>query len=414
MVPGLWCRVGGIRRTAVPSEPTESVIATFAESETELTLGATKRKRKRRRSPGGLGRGLARILTDTQAGSHVSDTGHSGLLQLVGGQSNAKADRIRGFVVDTALTTMAEAFSLDGVVLAAQGPPQPSGGDGGANEAARDLDEPQHAGPVSDGFDDSRHAAPGRQFADGADGTDGSEHDSEAEAVPTFLAARLPPSWAAESQVLFEIYGNLWRVLQHDFHEVGSSLLGGRLPSPVPLQEQWQIPIGRHWILISRMDDGGVPVAAVAIRKASFSPAEADAFGAVVGSVVAACSENDSKSGARALIGAGTSASLKSEGADVLAEVNADWTLGPDHPTPAGRRIGVGRGPDPVTAVARAAAKACRPRCEITFAGSSELEDVEVSIVMIRHATQGLRLGYAVREKGDYSGVAEAVFTAAG
>ncbi|MGI9597827.1 MAG: hypothetical protein ACR2QK_16805, partial [Acidimicrobiales bacterium] len=236
------------------------------------------------------------------------------------------------------------------------------------------------------------------------------------EPAPTFLAARLPPSWSAESQVLFEIYGNLWRILQNDGHRASSDLVGARLPGPIPMQEQWQIPVGRHWVLMTRMDDDGQPVAAVAIRKASFSPAEAEAFGAVVGSVVAACSDSEAKAEARRLIRAGTAASLKSEGRDLLAEVNADWQLPTeDRARPvAGRRTGVGRGPDPVTAVARAAAKACRPRCEVTFAGSSELEDVEVTIVMIRHAEQGLKLGYAVGEKGDRSAAAEAVFTAAG
>ncbi len=226
-----------------------------------------------------------------------------------------------------------------------------------------------------------------------------------------------------ETPELFEIYGNLWRVLQKDTPNVTSSLIGGRLSGsmprlPAPVPQQWQLQVGQHWVLLSRVDDGDQPVATVAIRKSSFSDAEAEAFGEVIGSIVAACSDSEAKAVARHHMRTGTSASLKSEGDDVLAEVRADWELLTDEANRTnahlGRRTGLGRGPDPVTAVARAAAKACRPRCEVAFAGSSELEDVDVSIVMIRHAEYGLRLGFAVREKGDFDGAAEAVFTAAG
>ncbi len=409
--------------------------ATFTESESELAVGATKRKRKRRRAPGGLGRGLARILTDNQAVPDEPETGTSGLLQLVGGESSAKAQKIRSFVVDTALSTMADGFSLDGVVLAVQGP-RPAGGSN-AELAGPPDNGPGHdptGAPISNGSMTDGSVAggpmPGAQplpFDNLPPPVDAAKVDSipasgpppntaadVVDGAPTFLAARLPPSWSAESQVLFEIYGNLWRILQHETDPVAPALVGARLPSPIPMQEQWQIPVGRHWVLMSRLDDGGQPVAAVAIRKASFSTAEAEAFGAVVGSVVAACSDSEEKSAARRLIAEGTSASLKTTGSEVLAEVNAEWALAPDVAASPGRRTGVGRDVDPVLAVAKAAAKACRPRCEVTFAGCSELDDVDVSIVMIKHAKHGLKLGFAVGEKGDYRAVAEAVFTAAG
>ncbi len=171
-------------------------------------------------------------------------------------------------------------------------------------------------------------------------------------------------------------------------------------------------------MLLSRIDDEAGPVAAVAIRKASFSSEESEALGAVMGSVVDACSDTESKNATRQLIRARTTASLKSEGSDLLAEVNADWERpggsGRRSGPASGRRTGVGRGSDPVTAVARAAAKACRPRCDVVFAGSSDLDGSEVSIVIVREPTHGLRLGYAVRPRGDHSGPAEAVFTAAG
>ena len=377
----------GIRRSAVSAEPTDVIATPFTESESELVVGAGKRKRKRRRSPGGLGRGLARILTDSQSGPGSKPAADSGLLQLVGAQTNARTIKVRKFVVDTALSTLADAFSLDGVVLATRPP------------AVGELEQ---------------------------------EHQT-----PSFLAATLPPSWSNDSQLLFEIYGNLWRVLRHQpeaGHPTGSTgsgsdgterdlpdedpttATGDTLTEDVTGEVDWHTTIGRHAVWMSRMDDGTQPVAIVAIREHPFSEPETQALAELLGSVVLACAEDDDRLAARQIIEQGTAVSLKSEGADVLAEVTAEWPLAPtpENADVMARRTGVGRASDPATAVARAAAKACRPRCEVTFAGESELEGSAVSIVMIRDADQHLRLGYAVRPSGDFSGAAEAVFAAAG
>ncbi len=356
----LYCQ--GIRRTAASPEPTDVMTAPFTESEADLVTGAAKRKRKRRRSPGGLGRGLARILTDSAAMQPKEDAPDSGLLQLVGGESSARAAKVRKFVVDTALATVADAFGLSGLILATT--------------------------PVADGS--------------GVIGED---------TPPTFLAATLPPSWSSDSQLLFEIYGNLWRVLKDDDPE------SYNVPERAGMERLLQIrtTIDRHHVWMARMHDGEEPVAVVAIRSEPYSPPETEAMAAVLGSVVAACADGEPLQRFRRSIQAGTSVSLKSEGADVLAEVSADWELpssAEDACAPP-RRAGVGRATDHATAVARAAAKACRPRCEITFAGTSNLDGDQVSVVMIRDANHGLRLGFAVRPIGDFSGPAEAVFTAA-
>lgn len=364
-----------------------------AKSEVEPGVDAAKRKRKRRRSPGGLGRGLARILTDNRSAPENTGAAQSGLLQLVGAEDCARSARIRDFVVETALGAIADAFSLDGVALVAQ--------------AGSDL----NGSDVND------------SDLNGSDlnSSDFNEEQSANQIVPTFLAVRLPNGWSTESPELFEIYGNLWQILRDDSSPAASSLLAGRLSGsvsklPAAMMQHWQQQVGRHWILLSRIDSGEQPVATVAIRKSSFSEPEVEAIGEVIGSVVAACSDTEATALARNRIRSGTTASLKSEGDDVLAEVRAEWVLEPDktarsEPLP-GRRTGLGRGIDPAMAVARAAAKACRPRCEVAFAGTSELEGVDVSIVMIRHPERGFRLGFAVREKGDHSGAAEAVFTA--
>ena len=164
------------------------------------------------------------------------------------------------------------------------------------------------------------------------------------------------------------------------------------------------------------MDDGRQPVAVVAIREQRFEADDSNALAQLVRSVVAACSEAPEDSLVRQTIKSETAILLKSEGAEVTAEVQASWQLadGSDPVDALPRRAGFGRASDPVNAVARAAVKACRPRCELAFAGASELDDAQVTIVMIRDSDGQLRLGYAVRPNGDHSGAAEAVFTAAG
>ncbi len=334
---------------------------TFTESEANLVSSATKRKRKRRRSPGGLGRGLARILTDS-AIQPSEDHTDSGLLQLVGGESTARAAKVRKFVVDTAVSTVADAFGLNGLILATN--------------------------PSVDGV--------------GNRGED---------IAPSFLAATLPPTWSSDSQLLFEIYGNLWRVLKDE--DSASFDAPERAGTDGPLQVR--TTIDRHHVWMARMSDGQEPVAAVAIRSSPYSRSETDAMVAVLGSIVAACGDGEPLQRLRRSIQAGTSVSLKSEGPDVLAEISADWELPATVEAVCAprRRAGVGRATDHATAVARAAAKACRPRCEVTFAGTSELDGDQVSVVMIQDADHVLRLGFAVRPDGDVSGPAEAVFTAA-
>lgn len=372
-----------IRRPAVSPQPTGAVALPRNESESELGSSAVRRQRKRKRQPGGLGRGLGRILTDSGNEGSPSTVQRSGLLQLVGGEVTAGPDRIRDVVVDAALGAMMAGFSLDGVVLVAQ--------------------------------------APTTSVSDAADQSAGFD--------PTFLAAKLPPSWSADSQLLFEIYGNLWWLLQ-DPDDFGVSSGGvksgpadGQIAGTAENTRQWQIPLGENWLWLCRMHDGEDVVAAVAIRPAPFEPTEANTLSSLVNAVVTACSNSEARAATRAQISSGTRTTLKLDGEEIMAEVVAEW-----HQPAAGRsgrqrrgdknvdarRLGAARAADVPTAVARAAAKACRPRCQVTFAGSSEVdEDSEVSIVMIDGPEHGLRMGFAVRQKGDNGGAAEAVFTAA-
>lgn len=390
-----------IRRPAVSPQPSGAATLPFPDAERQSGSDAARRPRKRKRQPGGLGRGLGRILNDSGNEGAPTEIQRSGLLQLVGGEVATGPDRIREVVVDAALGAMMAGFGLDGVVLVAQAPVTPGSAAGDRPDRVDRLDSP--------GSSDA--AAP----ADGAD------------ADPTFLAAKLPPSWSADSQLLFEMYGNLWWLLRDPDEAdlaAGADTSGREPVGAAADTTQWQLPLGRNWLWMCRMMDGQDVVAAVAIRQTRFEAAEADTLSSLVNATVVACSNSESRLAMRARIAKGTRTTLKSDGDEIQAEVVAEWhqpverTAGKNNgggdSGAAARRIGAARAADAPTAVARAAAKACRPRCEVTFAGASEVdEESEVSIVMIDGPEHGLRMGFAVRERGDRGGAAEAVFTAA-
>jgi len=226
----------------------------------------------------------------------------------------------------------------------------------------------------------------------------GPDHPDE----PPVLCSQLPPSWSADSGVLLAVYGNLWPLLDRE------------APPTPNARRHWEIPVEGHRIWLHRTVEGDRPLVAAAIRSTPLSGAEGDGLADIVGALAGPLAGGGAGPALRQSIMEATTISLKSEGADVLAEVNAEWTppVGAAG-TRSGRRTGVGRGSDPVIAVARAAAKACRPRCEVTFAGATELDDGDVAVALVQHQRDGLRLGYALRPRGDLGGVAEAVFTAA-
>jgi hypothetical protein len=338
-----------IRRIAASAEPAEAASPEVADQTPPTGPVEARRKRKKRRSPGGLGRGLARILVDSQDPADDVEA-RSGLLQLVGGQSPARLREIRRLVADRAVVAVADGFGLDGLVLvAALQPPLPAMG------VANPAEPPVVASIERLAVDESTRQ---RLIRCGLDGPAG---------IPT------------------------------------------------PLEG------GRWWSLHLPGSPEGAGLSAVAIRSQRFDPAEVDALASVVNSVAEACDEDPGAGAFRQRIVDGTTVVLNDgDGADeIRAEVRADWPsnlavearTGPRRPA-LDRRTGLGHGPDATTAVARAAAKACRPRCKVAFAGSSIREGVEVTIVIVHNDACGLRLGIAVTAPGDPAGAAEAVFTA--
>lgn len=177
-----------------------------------------------------------------------------------------------------------------------------------------------------------------------------------------------------------------------------------------------EVPIDGHRLWLYQAVRDGRLIVATAIRDASLPPSIGGALAVAVDGLISSMANRGGDLNLRNVIGGSTQISLKSEGDDVLAEVNADWPLPrPTKPSLRSRRTGVGRAAEPVNAVARAAAKACRPRCEILFAGVAPGADgsTDVAVVLVRHHDLGLRVGWSERTRGDLGAVAEAVFTAA-
>jgi hypothetical protein len=107
----------------------------------------------------------------------------------------------------------------------------------------------------------------------------------------------------------------------------------------------------------------------------------------------------------RAEMAAKTVVRVRSRAGGVVAEVHATWALPEDNrdasaPQSPPRRVGLGKAADAITAVARAAAKAARPRCEVvhagvidpTAAGGANVAVVR-AVALIRTIDGQLRLG---------------------
>jgi hypothetical protein len=341
----VYCR--HIRRTALTPQPTEQIrlgVSSPEDIEARRDLAKTAAKRKRRRGPGGLGRGLARILTDSD-GPNGGLTPRPGLVELVGGQSAVRLSALEATVADAALRALMESFELQALAVAVSAGPEPG-------------DVPAHR-------------------------------------------IVLAPGWSAERGI-----GALLE------RELGAMLAQPATVIPAEARHR-EIPVDGHRLWLYRAVEDGRVFVAGGVRHASLPASSGGALGAAVQALASSLADRRADLNLRHSMQRATNISLKSEGGDVLAEVNADWPLPEGARNGSrGRRTGVGRAGEPVLAVARAAAKACRPRCEVLFAGLTRCDDGDVAVALVRHHQHGLRVGWAERPRGDLRAVTEAVFTA--
>ncbi len=344
-----------------------------------------------RRQLGGLGRGLAGILEDDGPTDRSGpDGGPAGLNQLLGPQVATRVD-VRSFVVETALAAIAEAFGAHGVVMASQqrNPSTPSG--------------------------HYRYRSASRQGDHSQSGNGETSERPFSPPSPT-MALRLPPSWGPSSPALFAVYGHLWEMLTAEQHYCSGC---GTSDQPLDYRQE---QVDSHWAWFCRIEDQSVSVAAALVRLTPFDQAESDALARSMAAVVTAVSPPDpDRAEARDLrtkVAAGVSLSADVGAGDPANAISAEVSVD-DPAVPAGTAgalasvTATGRGPDIETAVARAAANACHPQCQVRFAGSSDVDGQTISVVIVSDSEGAPRLGVSIRPVGDYTGVAEAVFLAA-
>ncbi|MDH4363129.1 MAG: hypothetical protein OEY70_03440 [Acidimicrobiia bacterium] len=290
---------------------------------------------------GSLGRGLSGILDQAAVPARAG----AGLRHLLGPVPSVTPPRVRQFVVDTALAVIAEGFEADAVVFV-------------------------------------RREEPDR---------------------PPVVSTRIPPSWDEASEFTFELFGQLWRLLQApgapEIPEVAPT--GPGCPEGTDPTAGTSIRVGPHhgWISRRRSDAGDL-VAAV-VRTRPFSPAEQATLNRVVRSVTVAVGDRPLAIRRR------LSASVTAEGDGWRAEV-AVAAAGRAAPGCAGYATG----PRPELAAARAAAHLGRPPYSVAFAGCTRLDQAVVTIVVVNAPDGSPLLGLAVSDDDGPLGPAEAVLSA--
>ncbi len=289
-------------------------------------------------SAGGLGRGLSGILDEAAA---MPDRAGAGLRQLLGPTAAVTPPRVRQFVVDTALAVIAEGFDADAVVVVRREDPE----------------------------------------------------------RPPMVSSRIPPSWDEASGFTFELFGQLWRLLEAPGPEppgTGQKAAGDSEAACSLMR------VGPHhgWMSRHRSDAGDL--VAAELRTRPFSPAEQATLTRVVRSVTVAV--GDRPLGIRHRL----SASVAVDGDGWRAEVGV---------AAAGRAApgctGYATGPRPELALARAAAHLGRPPYGGAFAGCTRLDQAVVTIVVVNAPDSSPVLGLSVSHDGDGPlGPAEAVLSA--
>jgi hypothetical protein len=252
----------------------------------------------------------------------------SGLQQLLGRNPSATPPRVRQFVTDTALAVIAEGFDAEAVVIAR------------------------------------------RERAD----------------RPPEVSCRIPPSWVESSGWTFELFGQLYRLLE--------------ATDPSRTRRQ-RIAVGDRHGWIGRQESKAGDLVAAVVRSRPFTESEQATLSRVVRSVAVAIGSN------------GTGVPRGTDLRVTVAESGAGWeaevVLSCDG-RPAGRGSAVG--PTSELAVARAAAGLCSVPCEVAFAGRTKLDQMVVSIVVVNDQQGSPLLGLSVSSDDGATGPAEALLSA--
>ncbi|MDA3040198.1 MAG: hypothetical protein O3C27_11870 [Actinomycetota bacterium] len=217
------------------------------------------------------------------------------------------------------------------------------------------------------------------------------------------VAARLAPNWNLLDPVSFETVGRLYQAL---VEEPGPNTSGNscRLSSE-------QFTLEGASILVCRSSSGSVVTATAIVRREAFSDNEEATIGRIVRSVaIALRGETDARLLQRLTVELATPL-VSSQDDQSVAHV----TLTHDGSSPV--REGLAEDPDPVSAVAIAAARACSDSLAVTFVGQIRFQDgpsAHVVTVVVLRDRNGPLFGLSITDPTSQTGPAEAVLNAAG
>lgn len=284
----------------------------------------------------GLGRGLAGILDDRL--DTARDVEGSGLEQLLGRSAPVDHPKIRQFVAERALGVIADGFDAEAVVICRR----------------------------------------------------------ERSAGSAMVSSRIPPSWRNGSTAVFELYGQLWNLLDTD-----------RQTGPVEVGRRSERPPGRTidldgrtaWLGRQPTSDGRL--AAAVVRARPFSTADRVTLNRLVRSVAVAIGP-------------------ESPGLDPSTEVSVVVKAFGRQRRSEVRLVVDGRscrakatGETADLAVAAAAAKLAPELGGVSFAGRAEVDDNLVALVVAHDHLGSPLLGLSVAPESAHIGLVEAVFAAA-
>ncbi|MEM8925908.1 MAG: hypothetical protein AAGD35_20580 [Actinomycetota bacterium] len=329
----------GIRRTIPPLPPPSAIAGSVVEADEVRPPSPDDPGLTPRLN--GLGRNLAGILAD--AASRDDGMG-VGLRQLLGRGASATPPRVREFITEAALGAIAEGFGAEAVAIAR--------------------------------VDDADNAV---------------------------VSSRLPPSWEESSSLTFELYGQLWGLLERR---------GARLGQSVPSERSRRAGAGgeastSHVVVLHKratwlgwQATGRGDLAAAVVRHEPFTDGEKATLSRLVRSVAFAIGAKPSQS------------STETEISALLVPSDERWRAEAIVAADGKRRRAIAEADEPDLAVARAAAKLCRVPAEVSFAGRTDLDGMSITLVVVHDRHRAPFLGLAVTEPDRVEAAAEAVFSA--
>lgn len=215
------------------------------------------------------------------------------------------------------------------------------------------------------------------------------------------VSSRVPPSWEESASLTFELYGQLWGLLERrGLPADARPPRRGRRSHEAELATYHQVELGHRPTWLGWHTTASGDLAAAVVRGRPFSDEEQATLSRLVRSVAVAISIGQSNLPARG----SRTALVRQDGDRWRAEaiVEADGK----------RRRAFADAATAELAVARAAAKLCRVPAEVSFAGRTELDGSSVTLVVVHDAQNAPFLGLAVTESDDQAGAVEAVFSA--